>query len=194
MRCSPRPGVALLGLVIFVTAASAQTPDYKNVGRAPTEAEIKARDITVGPDGKGLPSGSGTAKDGASVFAEKCASCHGETLGGTALGPALVGGAGTLTSTQPKQTVGSYWPFATTVWDWVNRAMPRGHGESLSAHEVYSLTAFVLFKNGIVKENDVIDGESLPKVRMPNRNNFVPANTGEIYEHNKRACHTGTCP
>jgi len=194
MPCLPRSLALLIGIVMCVIAAGAQTRDYKNVGRAPTEAEIKAWDITIGPDGKGLPPGSGSAKEGAPIFAEKCASCHGQNLQGSPLGPTLVGGSGSLTSIQPKQTVGSYWPFATTVWDWINRAMPRGQGESLSSGEVYSLTAFVLYKNGIVQESDVLDAQSLPKIRMPNRNNFVPVKTSEIWEHNKRACHTGTCP
>jgi cytochrome c len=194
MLSSLRLFVGFIGFVTCITAICAQTPDYQNVGRAPTEAEVKAWDITVGPDGKGLPPGSGTAKEGAPIFAEKCAACHGQNLEGTQLGPALMGGSGTLTSIQPKQTVGSYWPFATTVWDWVNRAMPRGHGQSLGPSEVYSLTAFVLFRNGIVRESDVMDATTLPKIHMPNRDNFVPVNTGEIWEHNKRACHTGTCP
>lgn len=194
MRCSAKLFLLALALAACASTSSAQTPDYKNVGRAPTDSEIKAWDITVGPDGKGLPPGGGTAKDGATIFAEKCAPCHTPTAEGGKQGPALVGGTGTLKSLHPVQTVGSYWPFATTIWDYINRAMPRGQGGSLSPDEVYSLTAFLLYRNGVVKEDDLIDAKSLPKIEMPNRKNFVPENLSDIWEHNKRACHTGTCP
>lgn len=175
-------------------AARAQTPDYRNVGRTPTDSEIKSWDLAVGPDGKGLPAGSGTAQDGAKIFAEKCAPCHTPTAEGGKQGPALVGGSGTLRSTHPVQTVGSYWPFPTTLWDYINRAMPRGQGGSLTADEVYSLSAFVLYRNGIVEQDQVLDAKTLPKIQMPNRGGFVPENLNEIWEHNKRACHSGTCP
>jgi mono/diheme cytochrome c family protein len=193
MRCLSKIVAPLIALLACV-AALAQTPDYKNVGRMPTESEMKAWDIEVGPNGKGLPPGSGTAKDGAKIFAEKCAPCHTPTAEGGKMGPALVGGAGTLKSIHPVQTVGSYWAFPTTIWDYVNRAMPRGQGGSLSANEVYSLTAFLLYRNGIVQETDILDAKSLPKIQMPNRNGFVPQSLDEIWEHNKRECHTGTCP
>lgn len=194
MPCSAKLFLLALALAACASTSWTQTPDYKNVGRAPTDSEIKAWDITVGPDGKGLPPGAGTAKDGAAIFAEKCAPCHTPTAEGGKQGPALVGGTGTLKSLHPVQTVGSYWPFATTIWDYINRAMPRGQGGSLSPDEVYSLTAFLLYRNGVVKEDDLIDAKSLPKIEMPNRNNFVPENLSDIWEHNKRACHTGTCP
>jgi hypothetical protein len=193
MRCSAKLIVPMIALVVC-SVTLAQTPDYKNVGRAPTESEIKAWDIAVEPDGKGLPPGSGTAKDGAKVFADKCAPCHTPTAEGGKQGPALVGGSGTLTSLHPVQTVGSYWPFPTTLWDYINRAMPRGQGGALSPDEVYSLSAFLLYRNGIVKEDELLDAKSLPRIQMPNRNGFVPENLNDIWEHNKRACHTGTCP
>jgi cytochrome c len=190
--------ILFFALAVFVICACipafAQSPDYKNIGRAPTDAEVKAWNIDASPDGKGLPAGSGTAKDGAKIFAEKCAPCHTPSAEGGKLGPALVGGTGTLKSLHPVETVGSYWPFPTTIWDYIHRAMPRGQGGSLEPDEVYSLTAFLLYRNGIVKEDDVLDAKSLPKIQMPNRNNFVPENLNDIWEHNKRACHTGTCP
>ncbi|MGC2301511.1 MAG: cytochrome c, partial [Acidobacteriaceae bacterium] len=138
-----------LAVFLLVTGipAFAQSPDYKNIGRAPTDAEVKAWNIDASPDGKGLPPGSGTAKDGAKIFAEKCAPCHTPSAEGGKLGPALVGGTGTLKSLHPVQTVGSYWPFPTTVWDYIHRAMPRGQGGSLEPDEVYSLTAFLLYRN-----------------------------------------------
>jgi mono/diheme cytochrome c family protein len=185
---------AALAVLATVGTALVRAQEYKNVGRTPTDAEVKAWDIDASPDGKGLPAGSGTAKDGAKIFAEKCAPCHTPSAEGGKQGPALVGGTGTLKSIHPVQTVGSYWPFPTTLWDYINRAMPRGQGGSLTPDEVYSLSAFLLFRNGIVKEDDVLDAKSLPKIQMPNRNNFVPENLNDIWEHNKRACHTGTCP
>jgi S-disulfanyl-L-cysteine oxidoreductase SoxD len=173
--------------------ALAQAPSY-NVGRSPTKEEIQAWDISIGPEGKELPPGSGTAKEGAEIFAKKCAACHGATAEGSQLAPRLLGGKGTINTPQPVRTIGSYWPFATTVWDYINRAMPQGQGGSLSAHEVYSLTAFVLFRNDIVKESDVMDAKSLPKVQMPNRDGFVPLRLEDIGDMKKRGCHGGHCP
>jgi len=174
-------------------AALAQGPTY-NVGRSPTKEEIRAWDISIGPDGKELPPGSGTAKQGAAIYAKKCAACHGPTGEGSQLAPHLLGGKGTLTTLQPVRTIGSYWPFATTIWDYINRAMPQGQGGSLSANEVYALTAFVLFRNSIVGESDVIDSKSLPKVQMPNRNGFIPPKVEDIGDLQKRGCHGGHCP
>jgi cytochrome c len=175
-------------------SAGAQTPDYKNVGRTPTAQEIQAMDIAIGTDGKELPPGSGNAKTGARLFAEKCAACHGESQEGSAQAPALVGGKGTLTSLHPKMTAGSYWPFATTIFDYIRRAMPRFQEGSLKVDEVYSLTAFILYRNDIIKEEDVIDATTLPKIKMPNRDGFVPKNLDEIHDWKKRGCKLGHCP
>ena len=125
---------AVAAIVCFSPAARAQ--NYKNVGRAPTEQEIQAMDIAVSTEGKELPPGSGTAKIGAQIFADKCAVCHGENQQGSAQAPALVGGKGTLSSMQPKMTAGSYWPFATTIFDYIRRAMPRFQEGTLKADEV----------------------------------------------------------
>ena len=175
-------------------AALAQTSDYKNVGRAPTEQEVQAMDIAIGTDGKELPPGSGTAKEGARIFKAKCEVCHGANLEGSPTAPALVGGQGTLTSLHPKLTVGSYWPFATTIFDYIRRAMPRYQEGSLSVDEVYSLAAFVLYRNDIIKETDVLDAKTLPKVVMPNRNGFLPARFEDIPDFKKRGCKMGHCP
>jgi mono/diheme cytochrome c family protein len=183
-----------LGVCFACVAAHAQTPSYSNVGRTPSAEEVRAWDIAVSLDGKELPPGSGTAKDGAALYPQKCAACHGATLEGTKLGPALVGGKGSLTTPRPARTIGSYWPFATSLWDYINRAMPRNQEGSLSASEVYALTAFLLFKNDIVKESDSIDAKSLPKVQMPNRNGFIPQRIEDIADVKKRACRLGTCP
>lgn len=174
--------------------AAAQTPDYKNVGRIPTAQEVQAMDIAIGTDGKELPPGSGNAKTGARLFGEKCAACHGESQEGSAQAPALVGGKGTLTSLHPKMTAGSYWPFATTIFDYIRRAMPRYAEGSLKVDEVYSLTAFILYRNEIIKEDDAIDATTLPKIKMPNRDGFIPKNLDEIHDWKKRGCKLGHCP
>lgn len=184
----------LLTALAATGAALAQQSKYENIGRTPTADEVRAWDIAVGPEGKELPPGSGTAKDGAKIFAQKCVACHGPTLEGTRFGPALVGGEGTLTTLHPSRTIGAYWPFATTIWDYIDRAMPRDRPRSLSADEVYSLTAFLLFRSGIVKEDAVIDAKTLPKIQMPNRNNFIPQQLDEISDLQKRGCKAGHCP
>jgi len=183
----------VMALAACVTAA-AQTPDYKNVGRTPTAQEVQAMDIAIGTDGKELPPGSGNAKTGARLFNEKCVACHGENQEGSAQAPALVGGKGTLTSLHPKMTAGSYWPFATTIFDYIRRAMPRYAEGSLKVDEGYSLTAFILYRNEIIKEDDVIDATTLPKIKMPNRDGFIPQNLDEIHDWKKRGCKLGHCP
>jgi len=185
--------VPLVALAISF-AARAQAPDYANVGRTPSEVEIRAWNITIGPEGKELPSGSGTAQEGAKLFAAKCSACHGPTAEGSPLAPRLVGGKETIKTLQPVRTIGSYWPFATTVWDYINRAMPRNQEGSLSASEVYSLTAFILYRNDIVREDDVIDAKTLPKIKMPNRDGFLPPNLDDIADLRKRGCRSGHCP
>ena len=195
MRFSKLLGTGILLLV--ANAALAQAPSYTNIGRAPTKQEIEAWDISVGPDGKGLPVGQGTSKEGAAIFVVKCAVCHGmEGQGGT-IGPRVVGGIAdteTLTTLKPVRTVGGYWPYATSVYDFIHRAMPRGQSGTLTPNEVYSLTAFLLFKSKIIQEGDVLNEKTLPKVQMPNRNGFVPAKFEDIPDEHKRGCKQGICP
>ena len=158
-------------LALLAGAVLAQSPKY-NAGRAPTPEEIKAVDISIPPGGAGLPAGSGTAVEGKQVYASRCAKCHGaQAQGGDEV--ALVGGEGTLKSAKPLKTVGSYWPYATTLWDYTNRSMPFKDPGSLTANQVYAVTAHILFLNGIVKETDVMDAKTLPQVKMPNRNGFT---------------------
>jgi S-disulfanyl-L-cysteine oxidoreductase SoxD len=183
-------------VLLASTAALAQTPSYKNVGRTPTNEEIRAVDISIGPDGKGLPPGQGTAKEGVPIYAAKCAVCHGGAGEGNKIGPRLVGSKAdleTFTTLRPAKSVGSYWPYATTVWDYINRAMPRNQAGNLSANEVYALTAFILAKSGIIQEGDVMDAKTLPKVQMPNRNGFVPQKFSDIPDEKKRGCRQGVC-
>ena len=181
MRCFLNLLVPVMALVpLCGIAALAQTPTY-NLGRTPSAEEIRAWDFAIGPEGKELPPGSGTAQEGAKIYAQKCAACHGPTgtegevsAKGRRPAPPLVGGKDTLNTPKPVRTIGSFWPFATTIWDYVYRTMPWNEERSLSANEVYAVTAFLLYRNGIIQESDVIDARSLPKIQMPNRNGFVP--------------------
>ena len=193
--------VALVGCVAAQAAQAQTNTSSYGIGRAATPEEVEAWDISIGPDGKELPPGSGTARDGATLYAQKCAACHGQNLEGGA-GPRLAGGQGTLTTLRPQKSIGSYWPFATQIWDFINRSMPPNFynrpvppDQKLTHDQVYSLTAFLLFRNGIIQEEDVIDSASLPKIRMPNRDNFVPARLEDVLDYRgKRACRFGTCP
>ena len=197
MRFSSLSLVCAGMLSLLASAALAQTPDYKNIGRAPTQQEIEAWAISIGPDGKGLPPGQGSAKDGAPIFAAKCAVCHGDQGQGAKIGPRVVGGIAdteTLASLRPVRTVGGYWPYATTVWDFIRRAMPRDNSGTLTPTEVYAVTAFILWKSGIIQEGDVLNATTLPKVQMPNRNGFVPPKFADIPDEKKRGCSQGICP
>jgi mono/diheme cytochrome c family protein len=195
MRCSKLFVLAML--LAAASVAVAQTPSYSNVGRTPTKEEIQAWDISIGPDGKGLPPGSGTAKEGAPIFASKCAVCHGSAAEGGAIGTRLAGDKAlqeTLTTLKPVRTVGSYWPFATTIWDYIHRAMPRNQAGTLNPNQIYALTAFILYKSNIIQESDVMDAKTLPKVQMPNRNGFIPQRFEDIPDERKRGCRQGVCP
>jgi mono/diheme cytochrome c family protein len=162
------------GLVATAAAAGAAEPGHFGYGRIATPEEIAGWNIDVrGDDGVGLPPGSGTVAKGTEVFAEQCAACHGTFGEGEGRFPKLVGGMGTLKHDRPELTVGSYWPFAPTLWDYVNRAMPMQAPRSLSADDVYALTAYILNLNDIVPSEFVADRDSLPKVKMPNRDSFV---------------------
>lgn len=156
------------------TSTRAPAPQGPSLGVAVSADEIAAMDVRVGPDGAGLPPGSGTPKQGAEVYATKCLACHGSE-GANGVNDRLVGGQGTLTSATPVKTIGSYWPYATTVFDYVRRAMPYPAPHSLSDAEAYAVTAYLLHLNGIIGADDVMDAASLPKVKMPNRGGFKSA-------------------
>ena len=168
MRCSSSVLAAAVVLCAGVTAL-AQGPTYQ-MGRAPSAEEIKAGDTAVSPEGKELPPGSGSAREGAALFAQRCAACHGADGNG-----GVIRGVIPLGNAKPVKLGFSLVPYATTVWDFINRAMPWQKPGSLTANEVYALTAYVLYRNDIIKEADVLDASSLPKIRMPNRDNFLPA-------------------
>lgn len=142
-----------------------------NLGATPSAAMLAAMDISIPPSGAGLPAGGADARAGAKVYAEKCASCHGPKGEGK---PAdrLVGGIGTLTKERIR-TVGSYWPYATTLFDYVRRAMPTTAPMTLTNDEAYAATAYVLALNGIIKDDQVMNAQSLPQVKMPNRDGFI---------------------
>jgi len=163
---------AWLLIPLLPAAAAAQSPT-DGLGRPPTPAELQAIDIDVLPDGHGLPPGSGGVDRGKTVFAGRCALCHGAT-GKEGPQDVLVGGQGTLATRKPLKTVGSYWPYATTLWDYINRAMPFDHPSTLTPDDVYAVTAYILYLNGIIGEHDVLDQQSLPRITMPNRHGFVP--------------------
>jgi mono/diheme cytochrome c family protein len=152
-------------------AVLAQSPTY-GLGRAARPEEVQAIDIDVMPNGAGLPAGTGTASAGKQIYATRCVTCHGAT-GREGPQDILVGGQGTLASDKPLKTVGSYWPHATTLFDYVRRAMPFDHPGTLPVNDIYSVTAYVLFLNAIVGEHDVIDQKTLATVKMPNRDGFV---------------------
>ena len=167
---------AIICLVTSFSHAQAPvstTDEGYGIGSQATNAEIQAWDIDISPTGEGLPAGRGTVRGGSTIYSQKCAGCHGRT--GTE-GPMdrLVGGMGTLDSRTPIKTVGSYWPYATTLYDYIHRTMPFTAPQSLTPDEVYSLVAWILHQNDIIAKDAVIDAQSLPSVRMPNRDGFVP--------------------
>ena len=158
-----------LALGFICSAAFAESP---NLGRVAAPEEIAAWDISIGPDGAGLPPGKGTPSEGEAVYVAKCLACHGEKGAGK---PAdeLAGGVGSLASANPVRTVGSYWPYATTLFDYVRRAMPITAPLSLGDDEVYAVSAYVLYLNGVVGEDAAMNAQTLPQVKMPNRDGFV---------------------
>ncbi len=168
-----------LAVVFSCVAGIADAGDLA-LGRPATDAEIAAWDIDVRPDGLGLPEGAGDVFTGEEVFAERCAVCHGDF--GEAVGrwPVLAGGQDTLTDERPVKTIGSYWPYLSTVWDYVHRAMPFGDAQSLSDDEVYAITAYLLYLNDLVDEDFELSHENFADIRLPNEPSFYPDNRSEL--------------
>jgi len=162
--------VAAQGLLTS-TVAFADESKY-GFGRTATQEEIAGWDIDIRPDGQGLPAGSGSVADGEGLYEAKCASCHGLFGEGEGRWPVLAGGEGTLSHERPEKTVGSYWPYASTLWDYTRRAMPFTAPQSLTADETYAITAYVLYLNEIVDEEFVLSKENFSTVKMPNEPNF----------------------
>jgi mono/diheme cytochrome c family protein len=170
MSMPSRLAAAASALLVLSSPALAEGP---GLGRIATPDEIASWDISIGPDGAGLPPGRGTPKQGETVYAEKCVACHGEKGAGKP-NDQLVGGRGSLSGDQvPVKTVGSFWPFATTLFDYIRRAMPLNAPKSLSDDEVYAVSAYILRLNGIIGEADAMDAQILPQVQMPNRDGFI---------------------
>jgi cytochrome c5 len=170
-------------VVALASAASAQSPNSPskspNLGKPISQDDLATWDISIGPDGVGLPPGSGTVKQGEALFAAKCQACHNEKGAGTP-NDRLVGGQGTLPGPKPAiKTVGSYWPYATTLFDYIRRAMPLYESKSLSNDEVYSAVAYLLNLNGVIPETETMNAQTLPKVMMPNRDGFIAFKRGD---------------
>jgi S-disulfanyl-L-cysteine oxidoreductase SoxD len=174
--------VAIAVAIAFAQSASAQVPRY-GFGTPATTDEL-AKYFSIPPDGRGLPPGSGNATKGAQIYAGACAACHGEKLEGNPAkgigGDKLIGGRGTLASKAPVKTVESYWPYATTLFDYVKRAMPFNAPGSLSDDDVYSVVAYILAEAKIIQPGDTLDAGTLPKVAMPNRDGFEPDPRPEV--------------
>lgn len=165
--------MSVMGLLLVCGIAhAADTP--AGLGIPATAEDVAKVSLSIMPDGEGLPPGKGTAKQGEALYATHCIACHGAN-GKDGVSRALVGGAGSLATDKPVKSVGSFWPYGTTVFDYIRRSMPYTAPMSLSNDEYYAITAYVLYINGIVKPNQVVDAKSLPKVKMPNRDGFVLA-------------------
>lgn len=164
------PCALALLLALASTAALAQTP---GLGKPVTEADLAAWDISVMPDGTGLPPGSGTAPQGARLYAEKCSACHGDNGRNPAAAGASPMVSGPIAGIEGPKTIGSFYGYSTIVFDFVRRAMPFNMPRTLTNDEVYAITAYLLAINKIIGENDVMNAETLPKVKMPNRDNFI---------------------
>lgn len=169
--------IATVAAVVTATAMSGfatPNPSRLGIGEIATPAEISRWDIDIRPDGQGLPEGRGDVQQGDEIFAERCAYCHGDFAEGMGNYPALVGGVPSelKTDQRPEKTVGSYWPYATTLFDYIRRAMPFGEAQSLTADETYALTAFLLAMNDIIPEDSALDAASLTAISMPNQDGF----------------------
>lgn len=199
------PLAILAGAVtgICLTASLAQSPSSQKlggekaagpklgVGREATPEEIKAWDIDVRPDGKGLPVGKGTAAQGEEVFQAQCASCHGEFGEGKDRWPVLAGGHGSLNHDRPDKTVGSFWPYTSTIFDYIKRAMPFGNAQSLSNDELYALTAYILHLNDVIKDTKFeVNEKNLATIKMPNAGGFYDDDRETTEKHfwNRKPC------
>jgi S-disulfanyl-L-cysteine oxidoreductase SoxD len=165
-------GALALTLLAAGASLSGEGPRY-GLGKKIAEHDLAAWDIDVRPDGAGLPPGRGSVAQGKEIYLAKCSACHGESGEGSPM-DRLAGGQGTLATAKPVKTIGSYWPYATTLFDYVRRTMPFTAPQTLGNDDVYALTAYLLSLNGILANDAVLDAKTLPRVEMPNRKNFVP--------------------
>jgi len=170
--------VSAVPALLLTLASSVFAQQSPNLGKPISPEDLASWDISIGPDGAGLPPGSGTVKQGEAVYMAKCQACHGEKGAGTP-NDRLVGGQGSLPGDKPAvKTVGSYWPYATTLFDYIRRAMPFNESKSLTNDEVYGVVAYLLNLNGVIPEGETMNAQSLPKVAMPNRDGFITFTRG----------------
>jgi cytochrome c len=168
----PRSALAVLALAMVASVAHAETQGHYGIGRTATDAEIAGWNIDVGRNGENLPPGSGTVSQGQEVFAQQCAACHGDK-GQGGVGDRLVGGQGTIATPKPIKTVGSYWPYAPTLFDYIRRAMPQNAPQSLGNDDVYAVSAYILNMNGLLPADATLDAKTLSAIKMPNRSMFT---------------------
>lgn len=175
--------VASTSLILLVLSAGLQAADkagHYGVGQLATPAQIKGWDIDVRPDGAGLPEGSGSVLDGEVLYEAQCAECHGSFGEGEGRHPILAGGMGSLTAARPTRSVGSYWPYVSTLWDYIHRAMPFTAPESLTDDEVYAVTAYVLYLNDLVEDDFELNRATYQDVILPNQNQFYPDDRPDV--------------
>lgn len=174
--------------MLATQGASAADRKHPGIGRIATPEEIKSWDIDVRPDGQGAPAGHGTGAEGERIYLVKCASCHGEFGEGGGRFPVLIGGQDTLKNDRPEKTIGSYWPYASTVFDYIKRAMPFGDAQSLTNDEVYALTAYLLFMNDIIGDDEELTAKNIGSIEMPNRDNFYEDDRPDAQPKDGVAC------
>src|SRR5882672_5279330 len=179
--------IVAAALAAFASLAGAQAQSPYGIGRVATPAEIAGWNIDIGRDGSGLPPGSGSVSHGREVFAQQCAACHGEK-GEGGVGDKLAGGQGTIATAKPVRTVGSFWPYAPTLFDYIRRAMPQNAPQSLSNEDVYAVSAYILNLNGLLPADATLDAKRLAAIKMPNRSMFVGDPRPDV---KNSACMTG---
>lgn len=169
-----RGAIVIAVATVVLCACAVQPPQARPpaLGSPVSATEVARWDISIAPNGAGLPAGGGNARQGLAVYEQKCLFCHG-VKGAGKPADVLVGGIGSLSSKTPLRTVGSYWPYATTLFDYVRRAMPLNEPLSLSSNEVYAVSAYLLHANGIISEDAMMNAQTLPQVKMPNRDGFI---------------------
>ncbi|MFK7866614.1 MAG: c-type cytochrome [Alphaproteobacteria bacterium] len=172
--------LCVIGIGCIASLSTVNAEDY-GLGRTALPAEIAHWDIDIRPDGMGLPVGSGSANDGETLFEDNCASCHGDFGEGVDRWPVLAGGHDSLKSERPVKTIGSYWPYASTLFDYIYRAMPFGHSQSLTADEVYAISAYILVMNDVIDDWDLaLDQDNFAQIEMPNVDNFYDDDRPDI--------------
>jgi len=194
----PRFALAGLAALLAFTASASEAGSKKlGIGREATQEEIAGWAISVRPDGQGLPPGRGTVSEGEPLYVERCAACHGEFGESAGRWPIIAGGTGTLASHDPVKSVGSYWPYASTLLDYIRRSMPFGAAQSLSNDELYAITAYVLYLNDVIKDfNFELSDKNFATIRLPNERNFVDDDreTAEKEFWQKNPCMTNCAP